>query len=64
MPRWHGTGKSNKDYTHKVKNTGLGSSEAPHRPSKAQKALKIVKIGKISLKMGNISLYLVISPKI
>jgi hypothetical protein len=55
-------GKSNKDYTYKVNNIELGSSEAPHRPSKAQKALEIDKIGKISLKMGNIRLYLVITP--
>jgi hypothetical protein len=57
-------GKSNKDYTYKVKNIRLGSSEAPHRPFKARKALEIDKIGKIGLKMGNIRLYLVITPKI
>ena len=63
-PRWHGIGKNNKDYTYNVKNISFGSPEAPYRPSKGQKAPKIGKIGKISLKMGNIGLYLVTTPKI
>jgi hypothetical protein len=49
--------------TYKVKNIGLGSTEAPHRPSKGQKVTKIGKIGKISLKTGNIRLYVVMTPK-
>jgi hypothetical protein len=51
----------NQDYTYKVKNIGLGSPEAPHWHSKVQKALNI---GKMSLKMGNVRLYFVITTKI
>jgi hypothetical protein len=40
--------KSN--YTYKVKNIGLGSPGALYLPSKGQKAPKIGKIGKMSLK--------------
>jgi hypothetical protein len=47
-----------------VKNIGLGSPGAAYLPSKGHKAPKIGKIGKMSLKMGNIRLYLVITTKI
>jgi hypothetical protein len=47
-PRWHGTCKSNKDYTYKVKTIGLGSPEAPHWSSTGQKAPKIGKLGKLA----------------
>jgi hypothetical protein len=43
-----------------LKNISFGLPEAPHRRSKDQKAPKIGKIRK----MGNISLYLLITPKI
>jgi hypothetical protein len=45
-------GESNKEYTYKVKNIGLGSPGAAYLPSKGQKAPKIGKIGKMSLTMG------------
>jgi hypothetical protein len=46
---------------YKVNNIGLGSPEAPHWHSKVQKATNI---GTMSLKMGNVRLYFVITTEI
>jgi hypothetical protein len=42
----------------------FGVARGPFLPSKDQKAPKIGEIGKMSLKMGNVRLYLVLTTKI